>query len=296
VTRRAAIGLSLAAVAAGAGGVALASGDDSSPSRPADRTAAPAGAGNAVAGSSASNPVLARARVKGGGRAYREARAAGARIDVTPDGRSFYVMSPATARGGRAIVTFHGYKSTAFDGFSQFRAEAKRAGYTLISINWRLGPSSAESYSPAQMYAQARTLLRRAGVTPGHALVHGYSSAAVRVYGVTALDRRASRFFALSIGDAGGAGPGLPMYREVFGGGLGPKPLAGSHWVLFCGGRDPMPQATGCPAMRRTQGLIRQRGGIVERLIVDPTVSHGGFHEHPANQRVALGIFARLAP
>jgi hypothetical protein len=280
VTRRAAIGLSLAAVAAGAGGVALAAGGGSSPSR----TAAPAGAGNAVAGSSAENPVLARARVKG----------AGARIDLTPDGRSFYVMAPAAARGGRAIVTFHGYKSTAFDGFSQFRTEAKRAGYTLISVNWRLGPASKDSYSPTQMYSQARILLRRAGVAPGKALVHGYSSAAGRVYAVTALDRRASKFFALSIGDAGGARTALPLYREVFGGGWGPKPLAGSHWVLFCGGRDPMPQVTGCPAMRRTQGLIRQRGGVVESLIVDPSQSHGGFHYVPAHQRAALAIFARL--
>jgi hypothetical protein len=222
MTRRAAIGLSLAAVAAGAGGVALAAGSGSSPDRPSARTAAPAGGGSAVAGASAENPVLARARVKGGGRAYREARAAGAKIGLTPDGRSFYVMAPAAARGGRAIVTFHGYKSTAFDGFSQFRVEAKRAGYTLISVNWRLGPSSKESYSPAQMYGQARILLRRAGVAPGKALVHGYSSAAGRVYAVEALDRRASRYFALSIGDAGGARTDLPMYREVFGGGFGP--------------------------------------------------------------------------
>jgi hypothetical protein len=292
VTRRAAIGLSLAAVAAGAGGVALAAGGGSAPDR--SRTATPAGAGNAVAGSSAENPVLARARVKGGGRAYREARAAGAKIDLTPDGRSFYVMAPAAARGGRAIVTFHGYKSTAFDGFSQFRTEAKRAGYTLISVNWRLGPASKDSYSPTQMYSQARILLRRAGVAPGKALVHGYSSAAGRVYAVTALDRRASKFFALSIGDAGGARTDLPLYREVFGGGWGPKPLAGSHWVLFCGGRDPMPQVTGCPAMRRTQGLIRQRGGVIESLIVDPSQSHGGFHYVPAHQRAALAIFARL--
>nr|MDQ4040671.1 hypothetical protein [Actinomycetota bacterium] len=64
--------------------------------------------------------------------------------------------------------------------------------------------------------------------------------------------------------------------------------------VLFCGGRDPDPRLTGCPIMRRTRTLIRRRGGRIERFVVDPRASHGGFHENPANQRVALDVFDRL--
>jgi len=284
--RGAAVALAAGAMVAGVAGVSLGAAAD----RP--RVAVRA---VAVAAPASSGSVLARARMEAPAR-YRAARAAGARVAATPDRRSFYVMSPARARGGKAIVTFHGYLSTAFDGFAQFRAEAARRGHTLIAIHWRLGRTSRESYTPAQMYAQARALLRRAGVAPGDALLHGYSSAAARIYGVAALDRRASRLFALSIGDAGGARPGLPMYREVFGGRMGPRPLAGSRWVLFCGGRDPDPRLTGCPVMRRTATLIRRRGGRIERFIVDPRASHGGFHEHPANQRAALDVFARLSP
>jgi hypothetical protein len=286
LTRGGAVALAAAAMAAGAGGVALGAAADP---KPVEARA------TAIAEPARSGSVLARARLESS-QAYAEARRAGARIAATPDGRSFYVMSPAGARGGKAIVTFHGYLSTAFDGFEQFRAEAARRGYTLIAIHWRLGRTARDSYTPRQMYAQARILLGRAGVAPGDALLHGYSSAAPRVYGVTALDRRGPKLFALSIGDAGGARPALPMYREVFGGGLGPRPLAGSRWVLFCGARDPDPRLTGCPIMRRTRALIVRRGGTVERFIVDPRASHGGFHSNPANQRAALDVFARLSP
>jgi hypothetical protein len=242
----------------------------------------------------AGGPVLARAKVESPD-AYRAARAVGARIAATPDGRSFYVQWPPTGRGGRTIVTFHGYLSTAFDGFGQWQAEAARQGYRLIAIHWRLGRTSHDSYQPPAMLTQARILLRRAGVAPGQALVHGYSSAASRMYGLAALDRRAARpTFALYIGDAGGALRTFPMWRQVFGGPPAARPLRGSHWVLFCGGRDPDPNLTGCPIMRRTRTLVRARGGTVDRFIVDPRTSHGGFHQNPANQRAALAVFARL--
>jgi hypothetical protein len=242
---------------------------------------------------SASASVLARAKLESPGE-YRRARNAGARIARTPDGRSFYVLSPPTVGGRKVIVTFHGYLSTAFDGYAQWAREAAARGYAVLAIHWRLGRTSRDSYRPSAMYSQARALLRRFGVAPGDALLHGYSSAAARMYGVAALDR--SRVFALYVGDAGGARPGLPMYREVFGGPASRKTLRGTRWVLFCGGRDPDPQLTGCPVMRRTQAKIRTRGGTIERFIVDPRSSHGGFHEHPVNMRAGLDVFARLSP
>lgn len=287
MTRRVAIALAVGGLAGAGGGLALGLAAAADPER-VDARATPAAA-------SGTGAVLARAKLQSP-RRYREARAAGARIAATPDRRSFYVMSPPGGRGGKTIVTFHGYLSTAFDGFAQLRTEARRRGHRLVAIHWRLGRTSPESYTPRQMHAQARALLRRLGVAPGDALLHGYSSAAPRIYGVAALDRRASRMFALSIGDAGGARPGLPMYREVFGGGMGARPLAGTRWVLFCGGRDPDPRLTGCPIMRRTRTLIVRRGGRIERFIVDPRASHGGFHENLANQRIALDVFARVSP
>jgi hypothetical protein len=244
----------------------------------------------AVVSASASGAVLAKAKAQSPG-PYREARAAGARIANTPDGHSFYVESRPGVRGGKTIVTFHGYLSTAFDDFKHWSAEAQRRGIRVIAIQWRLGKHRTDSYTPSQMYAQAKILLRRAGVKPGEALVHGYSSAASRMYGLAYLDRRGSRYFSLAIADAGGALPGYPGYAQVFGAPAGRKTLAGTRWILFCGGRDPDPDLTGCPVMRRSRAKIAARGGAIARFIIDPRASHGGFFENQANTRAALDLW-----
>jgi hypothetical protein len=161
----------------------------------------------------------------------------------------------------------------------------------VIAIQWRLGKTRKESYTPVSMYAQARALLRRAGVRPGDALLHAYSSAASRMYGVAWLDRRGGRVFSLEIADAGGALPAYPGYRQVFGAPPGRKTLAGTRWVLFCGGRDPDPDLTGCPVMRRTRSKIVARGGTIALFIFDPRSSHAGFLQNVANTRAALDLF-----
>ena len=280
--RRLALALGAAGVATGVGVALLGSDGTLSP----DTVTASVPARGAAAAT-----VLTRAKLESPD-AYRRARDAGARIAATPDGRSFYVQSPAGGRGGKTIVSFHGYLSTAFDIFGAWLPEAKRRGYRVIAIQWRLGQHRTDSYSPGAMYAQARALLRRAGVPAGDALLHGYSSAASRMYGVAALDRQRGRVFSLDVADAGGALKGFPMYREVFGAPAGRQTLAGTRWVLFCGGRDPDPELTGCPIMRSTRTKVVARGGAIAKFIVDPRASHDGFLDNPANTRVALDLFA----
>jgi hypothetical protein len=261
------------------------------------RRAAPVALALAAAGCGADRPdrpdhpapgeqVLARARARSPATADF-ARRVDARVGVTPDRRSYYVMWPADADGRRAVVTLHGYFSTAFDELRRWQPEVARRGLAVVALQWRLGRGSRRSYSPAAIRAQARRLLGAAGA--GRALLHGYSSAAPRAYGVAALDR--GRRFSLYVGNAGGAKPGYPMHGAVFGGGLGSRPLAGTRWVLYCGARDPDPELTGCPIMRRTRRAIERRGGTVERLLVDPAAGHDGLFEHPRNLRAVLDFF-----
>jgi hypothetical protein len=275
------VAVAVAAMAAVAG-CAASGGDDS--------------AGVARAAGTPGARVLADARRRAPS-AAAFARARGARVAVTRDGRSYYVLWPGARRGGRVIVTMHGYLSTAFDDFKHWYPVASARGYEVLAIQWRLGPRASQSSSPSGIYAQVRDALRGAGVGRGQALLHAYSSAAYRVYGVAALDRRSAGLFGLDVAAAGGARPRFsPLYRQVFGGGWGPRSLAGSNWVLFCGGRDPYPDATGCRAMRRTRDLIRRRGGTVERLIVDPRANHGGFLKDRHHVNAALDVFERVSP
>lgn len=238
-------------------------------------------------------PSLDRAREASPSR-YDFALRQGARIGRTPDRRSFYVFWPGTRRGGKVIVSLHGYVVNALDDFSYWRRYAARRGYGLLTLQWRLGPTARESYRAGEIYGQATRILRARGVAPGQALLHGYSSSATRTYAIAALDRRSARYFSLFIANSGGASRTTAGYREVFGGPASRRPLTGTDWVLWCGGLD-REFATGCPLVRRTAGLIRGRGGRVAHVLAVPGARHGGFFRTPASVETALGEFARLS-
>lgn len=245
-----------------------------------------------VGGSTKRDPQILRQARSLDGPAYRFARDHHARISPTPDGRSYYALWPDRRPTGPVIVTLHGFKSYAFDQFRRWYPHAKAHGYSILALQWRL--TRTGSYSPQEIYGQAARILDHEQVPSGRALLHGFSSAAIRTYGITALDRAGQRFFGMTIADAGGAFPSFPINRRLIAGQLGRQALRGSHFVLFCGGRDPHPDYTGCPAMREAGTLIRRRGGRVERLIRDPRAGHAGFHEHPQNVENALSVFGRL--
>ena len=238
-------------------------------------------------------PPLDRAREASPSR-YDLALRQGARIARTPDRRSFYVFWPGTRRGGKVIVSLHGYVVNALDDFSYWRDYAARRGYGLLALQWRLGPSSRESYQVGEIYGQATRILRARGVAPGQALLHGYSSSATRTYAIAALDRRSARYFSLFIANSGGASRTTAGYGQVFGGPASRRPLTATNWVLWCGGLD-REFATGCPLVRRTAGLIRRRGGRVAHLLAVPGARHGGFFRTPASVDTALSEFARLS-
>ena len=238
----------------------------------------------------ASPPILRKARADGPG-FFRQAMDAGATISLTPDRRSFSVLwSPPDPKA--TIVTLHGYKSTALGDFSRWRRYAEQRGYAVLAIQWRLGSARSAEYTPAQIYRIAADILARRGVQEGGAILYGFSSAAVRTYPITALDRRGKRLFGLSIANAGGILPGLAANRLLVDGAFGRRPLAGSRWAFYCGGRDPNVDYAGCAEMRRTAGTVRRLGGTVVLLIADPSGRHGDFISKPAAVGAALDAYA----
>lgn len=237
----------------------------------------------------ASSSTLVRKAIARDRASYRVAQRDGARVRVWLGGRAFTAFSPGALRPAAVIVTLHGFKSTAFEQYAEWAPYARRHGYGLLSLQWRTGfDRRAKSLSGGAIYSIVARALGSAGVRRGRALLHGYSSAAFRTYGVTALDRRRHRLFAVTIANAGAPDSGYPS-RELV---RGRQPFRGSTWVMFCGGRDPHPDFTGCPAMRRARSYVRARGGVVARFIVDPRAGHSGFMQRRSNVESALAVFA----
>lgn len=227
--------------------------------------------------------------------AYRAALRHGGKVVPFRHGGSFSVVLAPRRRPATAIVTLHGYKSTAFEQFESWYPYAARRGWGLIAVQWRTGfTRTAFSYSPETIYAEVARRLEHDRIGRHRALLHGYSSGGIRTYGITALDSRSHRFFGVSIANAGAALSSFPLRSEIVGERLGAKPLAGSRWVLYCGGRDPHPTYTGCPVMRASAAFVTRYGGEVLRLIVDPHAGHAGFLEHAANVELALREFGTV--
>ena len=69
--------------------------------------------------------------------------------------------------------------------------------------------------------------------------------------------------------------------------------LGGTDWDIYCAGRDPWPNLSGCPSMRRAASDLKASGATVTRFLVDPPAHHGGFLKNPKDVDLVLADFAR---
>lgn len=244
-------------------------------------------------------PLLTQAKAATPQR-YQFALDHGAQILANPDGRSFSVLwyPSQTNTGTKApmIVTLHGHGSWAFDEFFLWQPYAAARGYGILALQWWFGggESSSDYYTPSELYPISECTLRAQQIQPGKALIHGFSRGSAVIYALTALDRINEKFFSLTIANAGGASQDYPPNADIASGKFGLTPFTGTHWVLFCGARDPNPDRDGCPAMHHSRDWVTQLGGTVDLLIEDVNAGHGGFHMTPVHVNESLDVFARL--
>jgi predicted esterase len=214
--------------------------------------------------------------------AYRYDLAHGARIVPDASTRTFVVESTAPARPRALVVVVHGHNGNAFTHYRQWQPYAAAHGLGLVSVEWQTQWGKDAVFLDSQStYGLIRRAVGREATPPGRVLLHGFSQGSHEAFDLTSLDRRGAKLFAHTIAESGG----------VHGAARDPA-LARTRWVIYCAGKDPWPQLSGCPAMRRARQYLQASGAVVERFMVDPPAHHGGFLKNRPDVELALRAFA----
>ena len=233
------------------------------------------------------------ARAAANSRRLPEAQRLGAHVERTRDGRSFALVWRPPGPPAGWIVTLHGSGSWAHDEIALWQPFARKRQLGIIALQWWFGGGQqmADYYAPPEMRRELEGLMAAAGARPEHTLLHGFSRGAANLYALVAMDSRTPRpLFRNVVANSGGMSADFPMNREIEHGRFGASPYAGTRWWLYCGGGDPNPERDGCPAMRRSQQWLWDKGARAD-LSEDSGGDHGGFHRRGQNVEGALDWF-----
>lgn len=206
----------------------------------------------------------------------------GAQIIATADGNSFYIKwfpvgpPPSSAP---LIVTLHGSNGYAFHEFYSWHSQAQLHGCGIIALQWyRTSTANPTYFEDTTLYSYLDEALTAINYPSGKALLHGFSRGSARSYAMVFLDMQSgNNYFCTTMSNAGGLDTIYPLYYDIHNGVYGNNVFAGKHWNLFCGGQDPNPNQSGCPAMNFTQGWLQSQGATVDIYIQDPALGHNGF-------------------
>jgi hypothetical protein len=144
------------------------------------------------------------------------------------------------------------------------------------------------------MYHEIDVALQRLGVQPGAAMLHGFSRGSANAYAVEALDAgQGRRYFSLCVASSGSVSVDYPPTRAILNGDYGQRPLEGTRWITAAGGRDPRPDDSGIPGMKRTAAWLQEQGATVIASIEDPDEGHGALQRNGKNAKRVLDLFLK---
>jgi hypothetical protein len=217
---------------------------------------------------------------------YRFDLAHGARVVRDPVTRTVVVESTSPQRPVELIATVHGHNDTAVRQYRNWQPYAARHHLGLVAVEWQTKwGRDARFLDDQSTYGMIRRAVGQEGTAAGRVLLQGFSQGSHESFVLTAIDRAGPRLFAMTLAESGGD-------RGASG---GDPAFAGTRWVLYCAGRDPWPDLSGCPAMRRAQALLVASHATVEHFIVDPPAHHGGLVKNSGDVELALSDFAKAA-
>lgn len=202
----------------------------------------------------------------------------------------------------RTLFTLHGSHGNAYMGIEHQLKMARKYHYGLVSLQWWRG---AEHYmQPQQIYEAfgelTPFLVSHYGMDASRVGLETFSRSASLSYELAYWDHvKGVQLFKLIIAQSGGIpredfGPGghpRPLIAKMLQGELGPKPLAGERFFLYCGQKDHEWGLRMCDSVRHAKEVIEAEGGTVIRFIDDPNGDHGGMHNIPRHFQSSVDAF-----
>jgi len=215
-------------------------------------------------------------------------------VDVpSADGRLVHAVWQPSGKVERWIVSLHGSEGSAKTDLGIWQRSVATRGIGVLTIQWWLGKGD-DYLPPLAIYREIDVAAKRLGIAPGSAMLHGFSRGSANLYAVAAIDAgRGRKLFSVFVANAGGASMDYPPNRAIIEGKFGSRPLAGTRWITVCGERDPQPDRSGCPGMRRTASWLKEQGAEIVAAIEDPQGGHGALHLNPRNTERVLDLIAR---
>lgn len=230
------------------------------------------------------------------GQRYELAMKLSPAIVPTADGRSFFVIwrPKSGAMPRKWVVSLHGSHGFATEDFAVWSPYLMDRDVGYIGLQWWLGQGHDDYYKPQEIYRELDVLMSRLQISPGDALLEGFSRGAANIYAVAALDHVKGRnYFSLFVASSGGVSVDYPPTQQIERGVFGAQPYAGSNWITACGGTDENPNRDGCPAMQRTAQWLKGKGANIVMQLEDANLGHGAFHRNPALANKALDWFMK---
>lgn len=222
------------------------------------------------------------------------------KTDVSPttDNKSFYVVWKTAEHPKRWMVTVHGTGGFATDQLAVWSAHLKDREIGVISMQWWFGRSGpGDYYPPADLYREIAAALAAQNVTPGYAMLFGFSRGSANSFAVKAIDAgRGKNYFALNVASSGGVALNFPPTAAIAKGDYGKDPLRGTKWVTSAGAKDPNPDRDGINGMRDTKKWLESQGATVVKAIEDPKFGHGALVLNAGDARQVIDLFFKLTP
>ncbi len=196
----------------------------------------------------------------------------------------------------RVLFVLSGTMGNAYEGVYHQLAWAKQHGYGVIALQWWIG---GDTYLEPQViesaFTLARTELSKAyPINPKQLALETFSRSGSISYEIAYWNKHLKHPpYQLILVQSGGIPEQhpRPLITSMINGQLGPKPLSGVRFFMYCGMKDSEWGPQMCANMHNAETILTNAGGKVITFIEDANGGHGGMHNVKAHSDAATAAF-----